>query len=519
MTVGLTAVGLVAATLAAGSSALAKGPPGVGGSRPTIEFNKGAQSVAENAGSATITVLREGKSAQLTGPSTVDYATTGGSAVSGATCSAGVDYVPASGTLTFPPTAVSRTFAVTICNEHVYDLNETVNLALSGITDANYGNRKTMVLTITETNAKPVLTIGSAPSVVEGGTALFPVSFNGVTGVGTPVHVTTANGTAIVGTNFTSIGTTYDSTIPAGTYNHQFLGNVAVSTLNDAAYNAPLHFTVVLTATNASVSGSPATGTITDAGPLISVADSSAWQGSSMSLPVTLSYPVPFDVTVHWATVNGTAVGAANCTTNPDYVSSAGNLLIPANTSGGNVSVPTCPPADSQVAAPNTFFGVVLSAPTNGSVGPLADGTIKSTVPYQTTVQANPTSASSDGIASVTETATVANQSGDGLPGVTVRGELYRDFDNDPGELDGALSTSTSPTVLTDANGQVISTYTNPDAVSEIDYLYVCVPGFAGANTNDCGVTAGDEGFDFEFYLLAPTPPSTTGMATVVWTP
>lgn len=497
------------------------GPPGGSASRPTIAFSKSAQSVAENAGSATITVTRSGKLSQLTGTSTVDYATTGGSAVAGGTCGPGVDYVTTTGTLTFPPSAVTRTFTVPICDEHAYDLNETINLALSNITNANYGNKKTMVLTITETNPAPVLTIGNAAPVVEGGVASFPVHFSGTTLLGTPVHVTTVDGTAVAGVNFTPIGTAFDSTIPPGSYSDTLLGNVTVSTLNDNTYTGPLNFTVVVTATNANVSGSPATGTITDAGPVLSVAGASAWQGSPVGFPVALSYQVPYAITFHWTTqANGSGTAGADCTTNPDFVTSSGDITIPANTPAGQVAalmVPTCPPADSTVPALDTTFSVHLSTLSNASVGPDAAGLIKSTVPYQTIVQTNPTSASNNTV--VTETVTVTNLSGDGLPGVAVRGELYRDFDNptDFGETDGQLIANTNPTVLTDSNGQVISSYTDTNGVTELDYLVACVPGFAGATTTDCGVTGSSEGS--EVLLNLPAPPSTTGWTTESWTP
>jgi hypothetical protein len=147
--------------------------------------------------------------------------------------------------------------------------------------------------------------------------------------------------------------------------------------------------------------------------------------------------------------------------------------------------------------------------------------TVKNTVPFKSTVV---TDAATDPVTqgtNVTETATFMNKSGDGLPNLTVRGELWRDNVDAPEsfEADGTLFAATAPTIQTDANGQVSSTYTNTDGLTGTDYLYVCVPGFAGATTTDCGLVYDYEPFDNEYLLTIPTPPSTTAMAQVNWTP
>jgi hypothetical protein len=102
----------------------------------TSEFSYGAQvngaeafqflspvfTVSENAGVATITVTRTNGTV---GGTTVNYATSNG------TASAGVDYVAASGTLTFAAGETSKTFTVTILDDTLIEGNETVNLTLS----------------------------------------------------------------------------------------------------------------------------------------------------------------------------------------------------------------------------------------------------------------------------------------------------------------------------------------------------------------------------------------------------
>jgi hypothetical protein len=533
LTVGVATIGLIAAGI---GPAVAKGGGSGGGGnsgKPSISFKSSSFTVTEGA-KATIGLTRNGTgvissvTVEPSGPGSV------GSAPAGTVCTPNVtppDYQTGTDTsglgslggydASFSKVATTASVLIQTCNDAVYEGNRTVVLSLDNFVNGQPGPPKqTAILTIVDNDPRPVLSIGNAAPVVEGNTAMFPVHFNGTTLLSTPIHVTTADGTAFVGVNYTSIGSTFDSVLAPGTYVNVLLGNVAVPTLNDGVYAAPLHFTVVVTATNASVSGSPATGTITDAGPLFAAGSTSDWQGNTMSIPVTVSYQLPFDSTVHWSTVDGTAVGGANCTTSPDYVTSGGIVTIPANTSSANVSVPTCAPASSTTPALDKQFTLALVSPSFGSIGGNGTETIKSTVPYNTIVQASPSTQTEN--SNVTETITVTNMSGDGLPGVPIRGELWRD-NVDPGadgglEVDGVLIGSAYP-VLTDANGQVFSTYTNPDTQAEPDYLYACVPGFALATTSSCGVDLGQELGDSEENLFVPTAPSTIGMATVLWTP
>jgi len=100
---------------------------------------------------ATITVTRTGILETPDVVSTVQYATSNGTAVGGAACTAGVDYISASGTLTFQTGEASKTFNVTLCPDSLVEANETVNLTLSNPTGGTIGNPGTAVLTINDT--------------------------------------------------------------------------------------------------------------------------------------------------------------------------------------------------------------------------------------------------------------------------------------------------------------------------------------------------------------------------------
>ena len=125
-----------------------------------FSFNTALYGVNESAGTATITVLREdaGFPFVVAGTASVSYATSNGSATSGASCSSGVDYLPASGTFTWGPGDASpRQFTITICNDALTEGEETINLTLSNAGGSGVlGAQPTAVLTI-GTDDGPVL--------------------------------------------------------------------------------------------------------------------------------------------------------------------------------------------------------------------------------------------------------------------------------------------------------------------------------------------------------------------------
>jgi hypothetical protein len=122
-----------------------------------FSFNTSNFGVNESGGTATITVLRAGGSA---GTATVDYATSNGTATSGASCTSGVDYLPASGTFTWNNGDFSvRQFTITICNDGANEVDETINLTLSNAGGTgSLGTQPTSTLTIGNDDAPVLLT-------------------------------------------------------------------------------------------------------------------------------------------------------------------------------------------------------------------------------------------------------------------------------------------------------------------------------------------------------------------------
>ena len=104
-----------------------------------LAFSAATYSVAENAGTATITVSRTGGS---NGTATVKYATANG------TATAPDFYTAATGTLTFAEGIDSQTFTVTIIDNSAGQANKNLTLTLSAPTLATLGERTSATLTI-----------------------------------------------------------------------------------------------------------------------------------------------------------------------------------------------------------------------------------------------------------------------------------------------------------------------------------------------------------------------------------
>jgi CSLREA domain-containing protein len=123
----------------------------------TFSFNTATFGVNESGTTATITVLRAGGGA---GTATVNYATSDGTATSGASCTSGVDYVPASGSFTWNNNDFSvRQFTITICNDGSNEGDETINLTLSNATGTgSLGTQATATVTIGNDDAPLLLT-------------------------------------------------------------------------------------------------------------------------------------------------------------------------------------------------------------------------------------------------------------------------------------------------------------------------------------------------------------------------
>ena len=101
------------------------------------------------------------RSGNVAGASTVDYATSNGSAT------AGQDYTATSGTLSFAAGESDKTFAVPIVNDNIAEGPQTFTITLSNPSGGTLGSPSAMTVTI-NSNDEAGLVVNSAADTSDG---------------------------------------------------------------------------------------------------------------------------------------------------------------------------------------------------------------------------------------------------------------------------------------------------------------------------------------------------------------
>ena len=152
---------------------------------------------ATEGGVATITVMRTGPTNRA---ATVNWATSDG------TATAGLDYTPGAGTLTFPVGVRTRTFTVATINDTVMEGPETVLLTLRDPSAGSIrGAQRTAVLTISDNDGGGIIRFGAATYLVpeKAGTFTVPVVRTGGVASSVTVDYAVGEGTATGGVDYT----------------------------------------------------------------------------------------------------------------------------------------------------------------------------------------------------------------------------------------------------------------------------------------------------------------------------
>ena len=291
-------------------------------------------------------------SAQSTLPVRVRVATMDDTAV------AGSDYTAIDRTLTFQPGTDSLTVDVSTRDDSADEETETFTLTLSDPENAALGNMRTATGTITDDDEKPEVSIGNAPTVTEGGTALFPVTLIPESGKMVTVMYRTVDGTAEEGSDYmTTTGTLEFS---PGTDRL----TIAVPTSDDDTSEPEENFTVELSdPTEATLREETGEGTIRDddGQPALWIADAEAVTEAdgSATFTVTLSGMSSQIVSVAYATRNGTATAGS------DYTTASGTLEFQPGDMEKTVSVTVL---DDNLPEDLEQFTVELSSPSNATI-------------------------------------------------------------------------------------------------------------------------------------------------------
>lgn len=328
----------------------------------TVAFSSGTATIAENAGSVTVTVVRTGK---MDGEVTVQYTTADGTAVSG------VDYQATAGTLTFAPNETSKPITVPVVDRPGFQGTRTFLVNLSNAVGGDLGSPASIMVDITDDEApmsgQIVLSAATYSVNENGGSVAVSVRRVGGTDGAVSATISTANGSATAGQDYTAIaGQTV--TFAAGDAVDK---PVTITILNDATFEGDENFTVALSNPQGGATlGTPNSATVTiveddvvpNAGSLsFSAATYSAGEGAATVLiTVRRTGGNTGAVTVTYNTSDGTANTAA------DYAATSGTLAW----ADGDIADKTFTVSINNDTAnePDETFGLTLSNPTGGAV-------------------------------------------------------------------------------------------------------------------------------------------------------
>ncbi len=189
----------------------------------SLEFSSATYSGGETDATVTLTVSRVGGT---DGAVSADYSLSGVTATGGASCGAGIDFVNTGGTVNFANGESSKTFDVALCDDLVYEGNETFTSTLSNATGgATIGMISSATVTIADNETQPTVQFSSATySTTEplsgslGMTgATITVTLTGPSQSSVGVDYATSDGTATGGAGCTT-GVDYISTSGTATF-------------------------------------------------------------------------------------------------------------------------------------------------------------------------------------------------------------------------------------------------------------------------------------------------------------
>ena len=349
--------------------------------------------VDEGAGSAVFTVRLSGRSAEAV---TVEYAT------SDLTALAGSDYSTTSGTLTIAANDTTETITVAVLDDGIVEGDdETFKVTLSGANGATLADREG-VGTIEDDDAEepplgdPTLRIEDVTVAEDEGPAEFTVTLSEASTGAVTVEYRTANVTATAGFDYAETSGTL--TIAA----NNTTATIAVEVLNDGDAEGTERFTVELSgASGATIVDGEGVGTITDDDtvvppppppphrrhrrPTVEIDNVAVDEdGGPAEFTVTLSETSVDDVTVAYATEDGTAYAGS------DYTTVSETLTIRAGSMTGTISVEVL---DDEVIEGDERFAVRLSSASGATivdgegVGTIRDDDVEEPLPGQPTLR------------------------------------------------------------------------------------------------------------------------------------
>ena len=218
-------------------------------SAPTISIADAATS-SEIPLAITTTVTMSSASASTV---TLNWSTSDG------TASAGDDYSTAGGILIFNPGETSKTISVNVLSDNLPEGTETFNIGLSNVSSGATIADATGVITITDDDGNPTISINPTTVSERTSAVSVDVSLSFLTPLTVTVQYATSDGTAIAGSDYANTSGTL--TFAA----NQLTQSISVPVVNDLIFENSKAFNITLSnPTNATIATAAASISITD---------------------------------------------------------------------------------------------------------------------------------------------------------------------------------------------------------------------------------------------------------------
>ncbi|GAA4029007.1 hypothetical protein GCM10022281_05140 [Sphingomonas rosea] len=314
----------------------------------------------EATGAITFTLTRSG---DLSGASSVNFATADGSAI------AGSDYVAKSGTVSFAAGAATATVTVTLVNDTLVEGNETLLLNLTGGSNATIADNQAVGTIVSDDLApapvKPSVAVNDVTANEANGTLTFTLTRTGDLSAASSVNFATADGTALAGSDYVARSGTASFAAGAAT------ATVTINLVNDTLVEGNETLLLNLAGgSNITIADAQGVGTIvsddvappppTGIAPSISVDGSGVGESEGLlTFTLTRSGDLSAASTVNYATADGSAQAGL------DYVAAAGTITFAAGQATAIVKVAVI---DDALVEYNESFRLVLSGGSNATI-------------------------------------------------------------------------------------------------------------------------------------------------------
>ncbi len=304
----------------------------------------------DEAGKATFTVTLDKAS---TGTVSVHYQTANGSATGGS------DFTAIGGDVSFAPGETSKTVEIQLIDDRVSETSESFTLNLSGVSGGILG-RDAATAIITDNDSGKV-SVGDVLVDEAAQEAVFTVSLERPSSGTVTLNYTTANGSALAGSDF--IAASGSLTFAPG----ESTKTVKVALVNDNSAESSETFGLALS-NIVGASASDASGAAVIAAndgassvlPLLTVEDVAVGEGQGYAeFVVRLNAPSALPVSVGYSTANGTADAT-------DYLAQTGTLSF---ASGETVKTVRIELTDDIKVEGGENFQLVLHGPSNAAIG------------------------------------------------------------------------------------------------------------------------------------------------------